>query len=485
MAKQKNFDLILAVIATGLLSFSGVLIETAMNVTFPTLIHEFGVTTAAVQWVTTICLLAISVIVPLSSYLNRNFSIRTLFVCANLFFLAGMLVNYVLPSFALLLLGRLLQGVGTGIALPLMFHIILTKAPESSRGMMMGIGTLTTAIAPAIGPTYGGVLSHYFTWRDIFLFLIPLIVLSLFLGLRSIPKEQKAVREPISLGSAVFLAATFTCILMALSASQMITAALFFIGSIVTGGLFLHFNRQKPLLHLSVLKNRRFTAMMVCFLIYQALLLGNSFVFPNYLQIVTGLDSSAAGMFMFPGAMAGALLAPISGRILDKSGAKKPIIIGLSIACVGVLLLMALLRTNVVLLLIASHVVFMVGLGLSYSNLMATSLSALRTEELSDGNAIINTLQQFVGSVATVVAAAVLSSFQHRYEFALGTSYGSVLLLGCFFLLLVASLICALIVFSENTMMEGNKLFAFLRRICSRNPAERRNVRDCNHERPL
>lgn len=483
MAKQNNFHLIAAVIATGLLSFSGVLIETAMNVTFPTLIHEFGVTTAAVQWVTTICLLAISVIVPLSSYLNRNFSIRALFICANLFFLSGMLVNYFLPSFALLLLGRLLQGVGTGLALPLMFHIILTKAPESSRGMMMGIGTLTTAIAPAIGPTYGGVLSHYFTWRDIFLFLIPLIVLSLVLGLRSIPKEQKNAREPISIWSAVFLAATFTFILMALSASRVVTAALFFAGGIVTGGLFLRSNRQKPLLHLSVLKNKRFTAMMFCFLIYQALLLGNSFVFPNYLQIVTGLDSSAAGMFMFPGALAGALLAPISGKILDKSGAKKPILLGLGIACVGILLLAVLLSSNLVPLLIASHLVFMIGLGLSYSNLMASSLSALRTEELSDGNAIINTLQQFVGSVATAVAAVVLSSFQHRYEFAVGTSYGSVLLLGCFFLLLVSSLICALIVFSEDTTVIGkNKILTFIRGLFTRNNTfEKSNVSNCNH----
>ena len=157
MTKQKHLLLVPAVIATGMMSFAGVLIETAMNVTFPTLIKQFQLTTAQVQWVTTIYLLMISIIVPLSTYLTRNFSLRSLFLLSNLLFLVGIIVDFFSPTYLVLLLGRLLQGAATGIALPLMFHIILTFAPMNRRGAMMGIGTLTTAIAPAIGPSYGGV----------------------------------------------------------------------------------------------------------------------------------------------------------------------------------------------------------------------------------------------------------------------------------------------------------------------------------------
>ena len=77
--KTKQLLLVPAVIATGMMSFAGVLIETAMNVTFPTLIRQFDLTTAQVQWVTTIYLLMISIIVPLSTYLNRNFSLKNSF----------------------------------------------------------------------------------------------------------------------------------------------------------------------------------------------------------------------------------------------------------------------------------------------------------------------------------------------------------------------------------------------------------------------
>lgn len=187
MTKQKHILLIPAVIATGMMSFAGVLIETAMNVTFPTLINQFQLTTAQVQWVTTIYLLMISIIVPLSTYLTKNFSIRSLFLLSNLLFLAGIIVDFFSPTFLILLLGRLLQGAATGIALPLMFHIILTFAPMNRRGAMMGVGTLTTAIAPAIGPTYGGILTSNFTWNHIFLFLIPVLLLSLVIGLVAIP----------------------------------------------------------------------------------------------------------------------------------------------------------------------------------------------------------------------------------------------------------------------------------------------------------
>ena len=83
MQKQKQLQLVPAVLATGIMSFSGVLIETAMNVTFPTLIQEFQISTSQVQWVTTIYLLMIAIIVPLSTYLTKNFSLRTLFLCSN------------------------------------------------------------------------------------------------------------------------------------------------------------------------------------------------------------------------------------------------------------------------------------------------------------------------------------------------------------------------------------------------------------------
>ena len=96
---EKKIKLLGAIIATGIMSFAGVLIETAMNVTFPTLINQFNLSTSNVQWVTTIYLLVISIIVPISTFLLKQFQIRTLFLAANGLFLAGLLIDFLSPSF--------------------------------------------------------------------------------------------------------------------------------------------------------------------------------------------------------------------------------------------------------------------------------------------------------------------------------------------------------------------------------------------------
>ena len=121
--------LVISIVAVGVMSFAGVVVETAMNIAFPALMREFGVTTAAVQWVTTGYLLVLSAIMPISSFLIRRFRIRTLFVVAMVAFLVGTLVCAAAPQFVLLIVGRVLQGLGTGIALPLMFTIVLQQVP--------------------------------------------------------------------------------------------------------------------------------------------------------------------------------------------------------------------------------------------------------------------------------------------------------------------------------------------------------------------
>ena len=152
MEFNRTFDarLVTSVVACGIMSFSGVVVETSMNVTFPTLMAEFSVGTSTVQWITTGYLLVLSLMIPLSSFFKRTFKLKSLFIFSACTFLAGTLLSALAPSFAVLLGGRLIQGVGTGIALPLMFNIILDQAPQSLLGTMMGVGNLITAIAPAI-----------------------------------------------------------------------------------------------------------------------------------------------------------------------------------------------------------------------------------------------------------------------------------------------------------------------------------------------
>ncbi len=186
MTKKVDLKLILAVVAAGLLSFCGIIVETAMNVTFPILMKQFNINTATVQWMTTAYLLVVAIMVPISAFLKRRFRTKALFVTANLLFITGLVIDAFAAKFGVLVLGRVVQGLGTGIALPLMFNIILDWGPEEQLGTLMGIGTLITAIGPALGPTFGGLVVSSLGIRWIFILLLPLLVISLLLGLYAI-----------------------------------------------------------------------------------------------------------------------------------------------------------------------------------------------------------------------------------------------------------------------------------------------------------
>lgn len=439
--ETKKFHVNLAVLATGMMAFAGVLIETAMNVTFPTLMKEFDISISQVQWVTTIYLLMISIVVPLSSYLIKNYSKRTLFLSSSVFFFAGVLINAFSFTFSLLLFGRLLQGVATGIALPLMFNIILTKVPLEKRGMMIGIGNLTTSIAPAMGPTYGGLLTTQLDWTYIYKFLLPVLVISTVIGLVAIPKETVVKSDSINSSAVVYLSFMFTGLLFFFSYLGTPLSWVALVVGIISAIFFYRSNEKKQLLNLGVFKNKLFSIYLTSFLVYQVLLLGVSFVLPNFIQIVQGVPASKAGMMMFPGALVGALFAPISGKILDKMGFKKPIGLGIIFAIIGWLGLVLFIQTGIVPVIITCHVIFMIGVGLSYSNVMTVGLTAIGESLQDDGNAVFSTLQQFMGAISTSFVAIVVGLFQTKpgLDFVTGTSLGSKVALICLLILLVIS----------------------------------------------
>lgn len=443
----RKLHLFAAIIATGLLSFSGVLIETAMNVTFPILIEQFHINPSAVQWVTTMYLLVIAIMVPLTNYLLKRFAIKPLFIIANLLFILGLSLDLLAPNFAILLLGRFFQGFGTGIGLPLMFHIILTFAPLAKRGLMMGIGTLTTSIAPAIGPTYGGLLTTNYSWHYIFLFLIPILVVSLLIGLYAIPYQKTNSTSSLDTLHLISLAIFFTGMLMFLNEpTKPLNISLFFVG-LLAGGYSIRRAKTspQPLLHLDVLKKRPYTIALLSFLAIQALFLGGSFIIPTFIQISLGYNAFIAGVVMVPGALISALLAPVAGRLLDRVGPQKPIIGGLTVACCGLLLLILACWQKSIWLLVLAHATYSIGTGFAYSNLMTAGMNSLAAAEYGDGSTIFNTLQQFIGAVATTIVATIMTVTQaHQSSITAGTNLGSLIGLACLFVLIFSALISCL-----------------------------------------
>ena len=403
----KTWHVIPAVVATAIMSFCGVLIETAMNVTFPTLMTEFKTDSSGIQWVTTGYLLAIAIVVPITAYLTRNYTIRQLFLAANLFFIGGVIIDCISPNLIILLLGRFMQGIGTGIALPLMFHIVLSEVPKQQHGTVIGIGAMTTALAPPIGPTFGGVVSSAFGWRAIFFALIPFLVFSLVMGLWAIPTEESPKKQPFNLMAFVTLGIGLASLLMAIEHLSVI-----YLGVVVVAfAAFFYFNRENALLSFKPFMFATFNATLYIVLAFQGIVLGLSFIYPNYIQLAWGKTATVAGLFMFPGATMVAVLSALSGRWYDKSGPLKPILTGLIFAVIGGAAISFFFPGLTIYPLLALNVIFMTGIGFVMGSNVTYSLAQLKPEIQADGNSIVNTLQQFTGAISTTIIARIFSSF--------------------------------------------------------------------------
>lgn len=440
MREQKiPFKVILAVIATGLMSFCGVIVETSMNISFPTLMKEFNVTTSTVQWMTTIYLLVVAIIVPLSSFLKKNFKTKSLFLCANLLFILGLVIDAIAPIFPILLLGRTIQGLGTGIALPLMFNIILENVPTSKIGLMMGIGTLITAVAPAVGPTFGGLVISGLGWRYIFVILVPILIISFFLGIKNIEQKSQIQKTAFDLLSLIYLIFTFAGLIYGfsnMSNFNLLIALSFIIGILGLIGFVTRSRKiEHPLINISILKNLKFSGHVLSFFLFQVLSLGFAFILPNYIQLVNSQSATIAGMAVLPAGVVGAIFAPLGGKILDKFGARLPILFGVTFADISLLVFTLLSRNLSTTVIVWVYILYMCGMGMSSGNIMTDGLNLLPDKNQADGNTVFNTLQQFAGATGTSIVSAIIALSQSNHSLstkvstAIGTQHAFIILL--------------------------------------------------------
>lgn len=434
MTDKEYMRLVGKIFATGIMSFCGVVSETAMNVTFPTLMTEFSIGTETVQWVTTGYLLVLSLVITLSSYLKRNFTPRRLFLTAMGCFIAATALCCWSPSFGVLVAGRMLQGVGSGIALPLMFNIILAEAPRSRLGVFMGVGSLITAMAPAVGPVLGGFIVDHWGWRYIFLVLLCLLVPSLVLGAWLIRGGGVGERSHFHIADYAMIVVGYSAFILAtVSASGSGWLSLPVIGllalSVVSLLLFARKSggEKSPLLRFEVLGHRSFVLGLGSILAVQFATLAVGYVIPNYSQLVNHTGAFLAGGLLVPGCIVGAALAILAGAVYDKLGPMRPILTGNALLLLSLLLFAHFGLRLTTPMFFSFYIVYTLGQGLCVGNTMTYSLSRLPGDLSADGNALINSLQQLAGAAGTAVAATIVSAAQsgHSASLTTGTAQGS------------------------------------------------------------
>lgn len=328
-----------AVLLTGALL--AVLNQTLLSPALPAIMTDLDVGTTTVQWLTSGYSLVEAVIIPLSAYLIGRFSTRKLFIGAISIFALGSLAAALAPNFEVLLLGRVLQAVCTGVTMPMVMTVILLVFPREKRGMAMGIIGLVIGFAPAVGPSVAGLLVDTVGWRALFAIVTTLSVLVILLAIATLKNYGSFKRTKFDI-AAVFLSTVgLVCLLYGLSTFSSSQNFVVTFMLVIIGVTFLIFyvRRQlmlpNPMLNIRILARRKYAISVGIIVMIQAALMGTGVILPLYIQDVRGYSATMSGIAMLPGALIGAFLGVLAGRLFDRFGVRRIVIPGIIVVLLG------------------------------------------------------------------------------------------------------------------------------------------------------
>lgn len=410
----------LAMVSMMLGAFVGMFSETSLNIALPQLMAQLHVNQSTVQWLVTGYMLVIGVVLPLSSLLTKWFTARQIVIFGLCAFTFGSVVSAIGNGFLMVLIGRMIQGIGTGLILPLMFTVALQIFPPQKIGAVMGMCALVIMFAPAIGPTLTGLILGISSWRWVFWSFVPFLLIAFIFAISSLENISELSKPHVDilsiLASAVGFAGLIAGVSFAsdsgwLSAKVLCCIIIGIIALIFYGYRQMHI--AQPILNLRVFCHRNFRIGASIVMLDFGIILSAMYLLPQYIQNGMLLPVALTGIIMLPGGIINAIVSAIAGRMYDNLGAKFPVRLGMLIALIGALMLAFVSTHTAIWYIILAHVILMIGAPLAMSPSQTSALNSLTGRESADGSTILNTLQQIVGALATALATSFLEMGRH------------------------------------------------------------------------
>ncbi|AKP64849.1 EmrB QacA subfamily drug resistance transporter [Levilactobacillus koreensis JCM 16448] len=412
MSKEIKQSLFIMVFGT----FFGILCSTLMNVALPTFMTVFHVNSSTVQWISNGYMLVSAMMIPVSAYLTKKYTFRALFITFSVIFLAGTLLGSIAQSFFILILGRMIQAIGSGVMMPLVNILAIRYAEPTKKGAVMGIVGLAFNFSPIIGPTLSGVILTYLSWRYLFILVLPFIIIDIGLALRSLPRVP--TNETPKLDGIGLILVSFGSLGLLWSFSnvgQYTLTSPFVLVPFAVGLLFTAlFIRQQihtanPLINLQIFKNVQFTTATSLNALIVATMYGNTILLPLLIQTIMHQSPIISGLAILPGACLTGVMSPISGRLFDRYPVRVIVTTGLLIDCFGTMM-QAFIDVNAsVAMLTVGQTVRQLGLVLILIPIQTQALTKLPNRLIADGVATFNTLRQIAGSFGTAIIIATIN----------------------------------------------------------------------------
>ena len=428
-----------------IISIASSFLSTALSTALPPIITEFGLNADSGQWINSIYSLVMGIIMPFSAFLITRFKTKRLYLSAIFLMILGLTLSSVSRTFSIMMTGRVLQAVSSGITTAMAQVVILSIYPKEKRGSAMGWYGLVLGAAPIIAPTIGGVFIDTVGWRMIFVFTLILMVIGFIFTLFTFDNVLENEKKKFDLYSFILSALTFGGVTLGLG-NAIRMDALFFVPliiGIIAGVIFTRrqLSLSSPFLDLTVFRKRNFTLSVVISVFFYMCMMGSSILIPLYLQSVLGYSATISGLTTLPGSLVMAVSNPFTGKLYDKFGMRKLSIFGaLSVILSYFGMSMCSIETSLIFVALM-HGVKCLGVAFMMMPFVTWGITSVEKEKTAHANALLNALRSVGGAIGQTVFVSIMTGVGLKSSGVMGVRAAFAVMLTLSLVQLVISLV--------------------------------------------
>jgi EmrB/QacA subfamily drug resistance transporter len=399
---------VLATVMIG--TVASIMASTIVNVAVPDMARVFSLGQERAQWLSAGFMGSMTLSMLTTPWLLGRYGYRHAYIGAVSLLMAGGVVGGVSSSFELVLAMRVTEGLAAGVLQPIPAIVILHAFGAGERGRAMGIFGFGVVLAPAIGPSIGGVLVEWWGWRSIFFVVAPFCLVAIAMARRYLPvsapggapvDREGGRLDLIGLGLiAVAVLALLNGLVHLHAETLPIGLALVALSGIAAVAFIVHQRRgARPLMTLGMFAHRSVSMGGLVAFIYGVALFGSTYLLPVFMQEALRLPPSQAGAVLLPAGIALALTIPFAGRLADRMPVSRLVSFGLLLLSASFFLMLSVDLGTALVLIMLWALIGRIGLGFIMPSLNLGSMHGLPDIYISQGSSTINFLRQLGGAV--------------------------------------------------------------------------------------